>query len=210
MPRTSINADATSVFLNVISYPPKRRVHPGEGHYTGHPDPLIVRPNYRGARPKEQLLCHSIPGVLRRDFGPKTHRTQGRSAGRTGPEFKIIGSAKLQIVELPFKSSRWNCSLCRLVYYVATASGRNHGRTFSVSSNSESCSRSCAAMRTRIRSRFAARSTRASGHEPSRGAFYTTLDRLEAKTTGALDRRRRRCGPRRPAAAPSSPSRPKA
>ena len=33
-------------------------VNPSEGHYTGHPDLSIVRPNYRGARPEEQQLCH--------------------------------------------------------------------------------------------------------------------------------------------------------
>jgi len=73
-----------------------------------------------------------------------------------------------------FKDS-WNRLLCRLVYSV------NMGRTFLGEFEQRvllailRCDSK--AYPIEVRREVA----RASGHEPSRGAFYTTLDRLEAK-----------------------------
>ena len=82
-----------------------------------------------------------------------------------------------------------NCSQCRPVYFV------NMGRNFLGEFEQRvllailRCERNAYPLE--IRKEIA----RASGHDPSRGAFYTTLDRLEAKklvpwTTekGAADR----------------------
>src|SRR5687768_4193598 len=112
----STNIDANSVFLNVISILQNAGVARQRTPCSGRPHRMRFRPSYMGARPKKQLLCHSVSAVFAMDLGANSAVMLARS-GCLRPEIQCFELDRSNALNHRSKLGL-NRSLCRLVYKV--------------------------------------------------------------------------------------------